>query len=54
MIGENIKKLVYNNIREKLVVVYNDDTVKTIEMSQEEYEDILKTGNFNDFIDRHV
>lgn len=50
MIGENIKKLIYNNIREKLVVVYNDDTIKTIEMSQEEYEDALKSGNFKEII----
>lgn len=54
MIDESIRKIVYNNIREKLIVVLKNDEVKSFDMSQEEYEEVLKSGNFKEFIDNHV
>lgn len=54
MIDESIKKIVYNNIREKLIVVLKNDDIKTLDMSQEEYEEVLKSGKFKEFIDNHV
>ena len=46
MITDNIKRLIYNEINESLTIVYNNDERKTINMSKEEYMDMLKTGDF--------
>lgn len=47
MIKENIKRLVYNQIKEILTVVYKNGDKKEINMSKSEYENMLSTGNFN-------
>lgn len=46
MITGNIKRLIYNEINESLTIVYNNDERKTINMSKEEYMDMLKNGDF--------
>lgn len=45
--------MVYNNITEKMMVVFRNGDVKSFDMSNDEYMDILKTGNFN-FLDNNV
>lgn len=42
----NVKRLVYDNNRHKLTILYKDLSSKDIEMSEDEYEEMIKTGNF--------
>lgn len=46
MITEDIKRLIYNDLHQTLTIIYNNGESKVINMSKQEYEDMIKTGNF--------
>lgn len=47
MIKEGIKRLIYNNIKHVLTIVYTSGEERDVEMSEEEYEDMISSGKFN-------
>lgn len=50
MIKEGIKRLVYNNIKEVLTIIYTNGDTKSYKISEQEYSDFLKTGKLKDII----
>ena len=43
----NISRLIYNDLVETLTIVYSDGERKEIKLTKEEYEEMIKTGNFS-------
>lgn len=50
MIGDlinNASRLIFSDNTKKLVIVYQDSTTKEFDMTREEYDEMIKTGDFS-------
>ena len=50
MIGDiinNVSRLFFNDIEKKLVITYKDDSIKEIDMTRDEYDKMIKSGDFS-------
>lgn len=43
----NVSRLIFNDIKQKLVILYEDSTTKEINMTREEYDEMIKNKNFS-------
>ena len=43
----NVSRLIFSDIDQKLVIVYNDLTTKEFDMTREDYDKMIQTGDFS-------
>lgn len=43
----NVHRLVHNNLKNKLTIIYKDSSTKEIDMTNDEYEEMIMNRNFS-------
>lgn len=43
----NVSRLIFSDKSEKLVILYEDGSTKDINMTRDEYDNMIKTGDFS-------
>lgn len=43
----NVSRLIFIDNKQKLVIVYEDSTTKEFDMTRDEYDNMIKTGDFS-------